>query len=596
MKEAPLPIDEADRLAALRKYAILDTDPEAVFDSLVELASYICQTPIAAISLVDEERQWFKAITGINARETSRDVAFCAHAILQDDAFVVNDAQKDERFFDNPLVVDGPKIRFYTGVPLTTTQGLRLGTLCVIDRVPRTLTDVQVSAIRTLADNVMANLDLRLSHKNIKQYADDLQLAASIFEFSSESMIVTDADNCILAINSAFTKTTGYLPEEVIGKNPRLLSSGLQSPRFYREMWNELNRTGCWNGEVWNLRKSGEAYAEWLSINVIYREDGSKRLHVAIFTDITAKKQDEMALQDSNTKMNLLLQSMAEGAYGIDINGRCTFVNESFLRILGYNQSEVIGQNIHELIHYSYADGTPYPEAECPIDAALKCNENIHSADEVFWHKFGVPIPVEYWSRPIVIDGRITGTVTTFIDVSERRMEEERINHLATHDTLCDLPNRDLLGDRLRQSLLAAQRDKQHIGLMYIDLDKFKPINDGYGHGVGDQVLLEAARRMQACVRASDTVARIGGDEFIVLLTVVDSDADVLLVAEKICQALNRPMMLAGLELNISSSIGIAMFPEHGNDESTLIKHADTAMYAAKQLGRNNVQVFRPAH
>jgi diguanylate cyclase (GGDEF)-like protein/PAS domain S-box-containing protein len=361
-------------------------------------------------------------------------------------------------------------------------------------------------------------------------------------------------------------------------------------------MWNELNRTGCWNGEVWNLRKSGEAYAEWLSINVIYREDGSKRLHVAIFTDITAKKQDEMALQDSNTKMNLLLQSMAEGAYGIDINGRCTFVNESFLRILGYNQSEVIGQNIHELIHYSYADGTPYPEAECPIDAALKCNENIHSADEVFWHKFGVPIPVEYWSRPIVIDGRITGTVTTFIDVSERRMEEERINHLATHDTLCDLPNRDLLGDRLRQSLLAAQRDKQHIGLMYIDLDKFKPINDGYGHGVGDQVLLEAARRMQACVRASDTVARIGGDEFIVLLTVVDSDADVLLVAEKICQALNRPMMLAGLELNISSSIGIAMFPEHGNDESTLIKHADTAMYAAKQLGRNNVQVFRPAH
>ncbi|MDP1871314.1 MAG: diguanylate cyclase [Gallionella sp.] len=567
MKEAPLPIDEAERMAALRKYDILDTESEAVFDSLVELASFICQTPIAAISLVDEGRQWFKGIIGINARETSRDIAFCAHAILHDDAFVVNDALEDERFFDNPLV---------------------------IDLVPRTLTDVQVSAIRTLADNVMANLDLRLSHKNIKQYADDLQLAASIFEFSSESMIVTDADNCILAINSAFTKTTGYLPEDVIGKNPRLLSSGRQSSCFYRDMWDQLNRSGSWHGELWNLRKSGEAYAELLSINVIYREDGSKRLHVAIFSDITAKKQDEMALQDSNTKMNLLLQSMAEGAYGIDISGRCTFVNESFLRILGYGRNEVIGQNIHELIHYSYADGTPYPEAECRIDAAYKCNENIHHADEVFWHKFGVPIPVEYWSRPIVIEGVITGAVTTFIDVSERKMEEERINHLATHDTLCDLPNRDLLGDRLRQSLLAAKRDNLHIGLMYIDLDEFKPINDGYGHGVGDQVLLEAARRMQVCVRASDTVARIGGDEFIVLLSVVDSEADVMLVAEKIREAINLPMMLAGLELHISSSIGIALFPEHGNDEGTLIKHADSAMYAAKHLGRNNVQVFRP--
>ncbi|MFA6062546.1 MAG: diguanylate cyclase [Gallionella sp.] len=592
MKEAPLPVDEAARLAALRGYDILDTEPEAVFDRLVELASHLCQTPIAAISLVDEGRQWFKAVLGLDARETPRTVAFCAHAILQDHALVVNDAMEDQRFFDNPLVVLEPKIRFYAGVQLTTTQGVCLGTLCVMDRVPRTLTDVQMSAFRALADIVMANLDLRLSHKNIKRYADDLQLAATIFEFSSESMIVTDADNCIVAINPAFTRTTGYLPGEVIGKSPRILSSGRQNQHFYRNMWRELDSAGCWSGEVWNLRKNGEEYAEWLSINVIFNEDGSKRLHVAIFSDITVKKQAEMALQESNQKINLLLQSMAEGVYGIDINGRCTFVNESFLRILGYDQNEVVGQNIHELIHYLHADGTPYSEAECRINAAHKCNENIHHADEVFWHKFGVPIPVEYWSRPIVIDGCVTGAVTTFIDVSERRMEEERVNHLATHDTLCDLPNRDLLRDRLRQSLLAAQRDKLQIGLMYIDLDKFKPINDDYGHGVGDQVLLEAARRMQACVRATDTVARIGGDEFIVLLSEVDSAADVLLVADKIREAINRPMQLADLELNISSSIGMAMYPEHGNDEITLINHADTAMYAAKQLGRNNVQAF----
>lgn len=310
--------------------------------------------------------------------------------------------------------------------------------------------------------------------------------------------------------------------------------------------------------------------------------------------DITERKYAEIALQESHQQMKLLLESMAEGAFGIDTNGLCTFVNESFAQILGYSKSEVVGHKIHDLIHYSHPDGTPYPESECRINVAYKCNENIHCTKEVFWHKFGVPIPVEYWSRPIVVDGNILGAVTTFIDVSERRMAEERMQHKATYDALCDLPNRDLLEDRLKQTLLNAHRDKLQFGLIFIDLDEFKPINDTYGHSIGDQVLSETARRMQACVRASDTVARIGGDEFIILLPVVDSGDDVLLVAEKVRESLNRPMMLADLELNISCSIGIALFPEHGSDEMTLIKNADAALYIAKRLGRNNVQMFRP--
>ena len=181
MKIAPLPANEQERLSALLKYDILDTEPEAAFDSMVHLASYICQTPIAAISLVDEDRQWFKAIVGLDARETSRSVAFCAHTILQDETMIVPDAKLDERFCDNPLVAASPDIRFYAGVPLVTSQGYHLGTLCVIDRVPRELSSEQLDAIRVLADNVIAHLDLRLSHKQIRQYADDLQLAATIF-------------------------------------------------------------------------------------------------------------------------------------------------------------------------------------------------------------------------------------------------------------------------------------------------------------------------------------------------------------------------------------------------------------------------------
>lgn len=224
---------------------------------MVQLATYICQTPIAAISLIDENRQWFKAIAGLDAKETSRDVAFCAHTILQDKTMIVADAQKDERFCGNPLVTSAPDIRFYAGVPLITSEGFHLGTLCVIDRVPRQLDAAQLDAIKVLANNIMAHLDLRLSHKHIRQYVDALQLAATIFESSSESMIVTDADNRIITVNPAFTAITGYTIDEVVGRNPSLLSSGKQPKEFYEKMWHALNTVGHWSGAVWNWRKNG---------------------------------------------------------------------------------------------------------------------------------------------------------------------------------------------------------------------------------------------------------------------------------------------------------------------------------------------------
>jgi hypothetical protein len=158
---APLPKNEAARLEALRQYDILDTDSEEVFDDLVRLAAYVCQTPIAVISLVDKDRQWFKARVGLGPRETSRDCAFCAHAILEETPMVVPDAMADQRFADNPLVTSEPYIRLYAGAPLITPEGFRLGTLCVIDRVPRQLESEQVAALRMLGNQVMAQLDSR---------------------------------------------------------------------------------------------------------------------------------------------------------------------------------------------------------------------------------------------------------------------------------------------------------------------------------------------------------------------------------------------------------------------------------------------------
>jgi len=300
-----------------------------------------------------------------------------------------------------------------------------------------------------------------------KKMETDLRISAAAFE-AHESLMITDINKVILRVNKAFTETTGYTAEEVIGQTPRLLRSGRHQADFYRAIWDSIYQTGSWQGEIWDRRKSGEVYPKWLTMSAV------------------------------------------KGA-----------------------------------------------------------------------------------------DGIVTHYVGSHIDITERKVAEEKIQYMAFYDPLTRLPNRRLLMDRLQQALASSARIGREGALLFIDLDNFKTLNDTLGHGIGDLLLQQVASRLESCVRKNDTLARLGGDEFVVLLDclseqVLEAAAQTEAIGEKILAALSQPYMLAAHEYRCTASLGATVFNAHSHEMDELMKQADIAMYQAKKVGRNALCFFDP--
>ncbi len=290
------------------------------------------------------------------------------------------------------------------------------------------------------------------------------RLSARIFENAAEAVVITDPSAVIVDVNRAFTRVTGYSREEALGQHIRLLRSGRHGGRFYEELWGSLNESGHWQGEIWNRRRNGEVYPEWLTITAMY-DDGGERIshYVAMFSDITTAKQNE-----------------------------------------------------------------------------------------------------------------------------------ERLYRLAHYDPLTGLANRGLFYESLGQALTRADRSGKPAAVLFLDLDRFKVVNDTLGHTAGDALLIDVAHRLKSCVRDSDLVGRQGGDEFTIILDELDDRDSAALVARKIHEVMAVPFTLDGQELFVTTSIGISVYPEHGTDADFLIKAADIAMYGAKEDGRDTYQFYRP--
>jgi len=297
----------------------------------------------------------------------------------------------------------------------------------------------------------------------------------------------------------------------------------------------------------------------------------------------------DQALRENERMLSDILENVSACIYLKDAQGRYLFANRLLRERFAAPMEEIVGYDDSKFFDADTAANMRKDDLR-----VLQKGETLEAEEIVLNIIAGVTQVFMTVKLPLRReDGSIYALCGISTDISERKDTEEHMQHMAQYDALTHLPNRALFSDRLQQAITAAERNSTRLALMFIDLDRFKPVNDTFGHAVGDLLLKDVALRIQDCLRESDTVARIGGDEFVVLLPVIESEQDAGKVGKKILDALKQPFELAGHTLKIGSSIGVAVYPDHGSEEKLLVRSADIAMYHAKNNGRNNVKMYQ---
>lgn len=307
------------------------------------------------------------------------------------------------------------------------------------------------------------------------------------------------------------------------------------------------------------------------------------------------RKNLEDALFVEKERAQVTLNSIGDAVACTDVSGNLTFLNLVAEKLTGWSRREAAGRPMADV--FRILDTTNREIIPNPMDRAVRGDQTVHlPANSILVRRDGFEIPIEDSVAPIHDgEGQPAGAVIVFRDVSVARAMALQMTHSAEHDFLTGLPNRMLLNDRISQAIALAPRHKKHVAVLFLDLDGFKHINDSLGHPTGDELLQSIAKRLAECVRASDTVSRQGGDEFVVLLSEVELAEDAAITARRMLHAVAQPHSIDGHDLHVTTSIGVSVYPDDGRDAETLIKNADTAMYQAKENGRQSFQFFKPA-
>ncbi len=402
-------------------------------------------------------------------------------------------------------------------------------------------------------------------------------------EQSPASVVITDLDARIQYVNPRFTAVTGFSPQEAIGQNARILQSGQTAKEVYPELWAKVTAGEVWQGELLNKRKNGELYWEECQIAPVRDASGSVTNYVAVKADITERKKAEEKLRLAANVFTFA----REGIMITDANGTIVDVNTTFTRITGYSRDEAVGRNPRIL-----KSGRQEPEQYAAMWKSLV--EKGHWYGEVWNRRKSGEIYAEMQSVSAVRDaaGKTQHYVALFSDITSNKEHERQLEHIAHYDALTHLPNRVLLADRLRQAVIQSQRRQHSLAVVFLDLDGFKRVNDSHGHDVGNALLITLAQRIKEAMREGDTLARIGGDEFVAVLTDLEGLQDCESVLARMLLAASQPMTVGQAVISVSASMGVTLFPQDGVDADMLMRHADQAMYVAKHDGKNRYHMF----
>ncbi len=608
----PPALPSASRVAEL---GLLDAAPMPALLELVRRARDVGRFPIAWLSLFDGATERLVARVGFDAESLPVNGSLALARPAWVEPLFVADA-RESAWRDHPLVACAPHARFIGIVPLACADGLVVGTLTVIDREARDIGAAERAALANLAALAAARLEGRRERPGPKSergvpHGTSLEvesrrraaaeaaldreraLLEAVLDSLASAFFLLGPDQAMLRWNASLAAAIGYADAEI----PRLRATDLVSPHdrpqveaALREVF-EHGREVEIEAEI--VDRAGNVRPYSLSGKPV--QLGGVTYMIGVASDITLRKRAERQMARAKERLDLALSGSRLALWDWDLAHERVYFNESWPVLLGgearectFSSSEVIGWN--------------HPQEEAVFAAALgnalkgvsdgfDCEYRVRDAhgEWVWIHARGRVTQRDAAGRAL----RMTGTST---NVNERKRAEERAEYLATRDALTTLPNRVLLHDRLEQAISSGARHQTAFAFMFIDLDRFKTINDSLGHQAGDELLKGVASRLQASVRATDTVARLGGDEFAVILENLreDDHEGAQQVAEKMIEAMGSPLLVGGQPLTTSCSIGISLYPADGRDSATLMKNADVAMYHAKEKGRNNYQFFSP--
>ncbi len=487
-----------------------------------------------------------------------------------------------------PLITAPSDMSLPDAIALMGRHGIRHLVIAEQDRLLGIVT--RHDLVKTLQGSYVNYL-----HETIQQQRSELfqlgqqstlfRLHAAALDASANAIIITDQNSLIEWANPAYSRLTGYGLDEAVGKHPQdLVKSGLQNQGFYKELWDTILSGKVWRGEVVNRRKDGSLFNQEMTITPVRSEQGEITHFIAIKQDISERRLTEARLREAAAVM----ENTHDGVVITDTVPRILVVNQAYTTITGYEPEEVIGKNPN-IISAGRADQAFYEQMWEEVQ-----NSGCWQGEVWNRRKNGECYPQLLTISTIYDDDHNpVRYVGVFSDITLLKENQAKFEFMAHHDPLTKLPNRSLAESRLEHELEQAQRQSHKIAVLFIDLDRFKAVNDSFGHLVGDELLCAVSERLGRRVREGDTLGRLGGDEFILLANPLSDTQDAAVIARDILDALAEPFMLSdNHEVFIGGSIGISLFPQDGDSVLELMKNADAAMYLAKKNGRNQFSFY----